>query len=127
LKVHDAPMSDSSSTIITTEVLTWPGTHGAWGERGEWSLRVGRREIGHLHGDRMAHFGFPRQLGARLHAEGRVAPHPVMPDNPGWAARSIASPEDVREVLELLRLNYDRVVAKHGVPEPVADASGASA
>lgn len=66
-----------SSVRITEVVTSWPGVVAVTGERGEWSFRRGDAEIGHLHGDRVAHFGFPRDLGARLRAEGRVGPHPV--------------------------------------------------
>jgi len=32
-------------------------------------------------------------------------------DAPGWAARRIDDAEDVRDVIALLRLNYDRMAA----------------
>ena len=41
----------------------------------------------------------------------------MFPGKPGFGARRIETDEDVRDVIELLRLNYDRVVAAHGVPE----------
>jgi hypothetical protein len=44
-------------------------------------------------------------------------PHPVFPDARGPAARRIESEADVRDVTELLRLNYDPLVARHGLPE----------
>jgi hypothetical protein len=106
----------SPSEQIVEEVTSWPGMSAAHGTRGELSLRLGRREIGHLHGDHAAHFGFPKDVWGVLHAQGRIVPHPVFPDQPGWAARRIAGPDDVRDVIALLRLNYDRVVARHGVP-----------
>lgn len=40
------------------------------------------------------------------------------------AARRIESDADVREVVELLRLNYDRVVARYGLPAVAEEASG---
>jgi hypothetical protein len=40
---------------------------------------------------------------------GRIGRHPVFPDAQGPAARRIESEEDVRDVIALLRLNYDRV------------------
>lgn len=104
-----------ASVEIITEVTSWPGVEAKWGRRGELSLRVGRREIGHLHGDRAAHFGFPKPLWAELLAQERIRRHPI--DQPGWAERTIEGEGDVREVIELLRLNYDRVVSRHGVPE----------
>jgi hypothetical protein len=104
----------SASTRIVAEVTSWPGVEAVTGERGELSLRLGRREIGHLHGDRAAHFGFPRKVWAELMASGRVVRHPIARD--GWAARRIESDEDVTDVIALLRLNYDRAVQRHGVP-----------
>jgi hypothetical protein len=77
---------------------------------------VGRREIGHLHGDQAAHFFFPKDVWAELEQEGRIVHHPVFPGRAGPAARSIEDEDDVRDVIELLRLNYDRVVTRHGLP-----------
>ena len=100
------------SERITEEVGGWPGVEAGPGPRGgEFSFTVDGREIGHLHGDRAAHFGFPRDLGRLLRDEGRVGPHPVNPHSPKLAARTIQSEEDVREVIELMRLNYDRLTA----------------
>jgi hypothetical protein len=90
------------------------------GERGELSLRLGRREIGHLHGERAAHFVFPKDVGAALREQGRVGPHPVAPHKAAWAARGIASEADLLDVIELMRLNYDRLVTRYGLPEAVA-------
>lgn len=114
------PQTRSPSDRITDEVTSWPGVEAGPGRRGEFAFTVGGREIGHLHGDRSAHFGFPKSVGAELRGQGRIGPHPVMPDNPGWGARGIESDADVRDVVELLRLNYDRVVARHGVPAAAA-------
>ena len=110
-------MSENASDIITQAALSWPGVHGTHGRRGEWSLRVGRRELGHLHGDRVAHIGFPRSVGAELRAAGRIQPHPVFPQNPGWGARALNDDADVADVIALLRLNYDRVAERYGVAE----------
>ena len=106
--------TQTASEQIIEEVTTWPGVEAAPGSRGELSLKVGRREIGHLHGDHAAHFGFPRKVWERLLQEGRVVRHPIARD--GWAARRIDGAEDVREVIELLRMNYDRAVARGAAP-----------
>jgi hypothetical protein len=99
----------SPSEVITAEVTSWPGVEAGPGRRGEFAFRVGRREIGHLHGDRAAHFAFPKQVWAELFAAGRVGYHPVFPGKPGPAARRIESDADVRDVIALLRLNYERI------------------
>ena len=102
------------SQQIIEEVTSWPGVEAGPGRRGELAFRLGRREIGHLHGDRAAHFGFPKPVWAELIAQGRVVPHPVFPDAQGPAARRIESDADVRDVIELMRLNYDRARAIAG-------------
>jgi hypothetical protein len=110
------PTSLTASEQITEEVISWPGVEAGPGRRGEFAFTVGRRQIGHLHGDRAAHFSFPKQVWAELIEQGRVVPHPVFPDSAGPAARRIEDEADVLDVIELLRLNYDRVVARHGLP-----------
>jgi luciferase-like monooxygenase len=103
------PTTRTASETIIDEVTSWPGIEAVEGSRGELSFRLGRREIGHLHGDRAAHFGFPKSVSAELKAQGRVGPHPAFPDALGWAARSIEDAADVQDVIALLRLNYDRM------------------
>jgi hypothetical protein len=105
-----------ASDTIKTEVTSWPGVGAVWGDRGELSFRVGRREIGHLHGDHAAHFGFPKQVWTELFDEGRIGYHPVFPGRPGFGARRLETDEDVADVIALMRLNYERVVERHGVP-----------
>jgi luciferase-like monooxygenase len=104
---HDDLMSASEQ--ITAEVTSWPGVEAGPGRRGEFAFRVGRRELGHLHGDHAAHFAFPKDVWAELHEAGRIVHHPVFPGKEGPAARRIASEDDVRDVIALLRLNYDRM------------------
>jgi hypothetical protein len=99
----------SPSRQITEEVTSWPGVTAGPGRRGEFAFRVGRREIGHLHGDHAAHFSFPKAVWAELYASGRVVHHPVFPGKEGPAARRIAGEDDVRDVIALMRLNYERV------------------
>jgi hypothetical protein len=100
--------SPTASRRITDEVLSWPGVTAGPGRRGEFAFKVGRREIGHLHGDRSAHFSFPKDVWRDLHDQGRIVDHPVFPGKQGPAARRIESDDDVRDVIALMRLNYDR-------------------
>jgi hypothetical protein len=108
---------------ITDEVTSWPGVETASGDWGAFVFMVGRQELGHLHGDYAAHFAFPKGVWAELHEQGRIDYHPMFPGKPGIAARRIESRQDVRDVIELLRLNYDRAVARHGVPSEAAAAT----
>ncbi len=99
----------TASERITETVTAWPGVQAGPGRRGEFAFKLGRREIGHLHGDHAAHFGFPKPVWLRLTEQGRIGPHPVFPDAQGPAARRIESDADIDDVIELLRLNYDRL------------------
>jgi hypothetical protein len=75
------------SEQIVEEVTSWPGVAVGPGRRGELAIRLGGRELGHLHGSHAAHFGFPKQVWAELRKEGRIVPHPVFPTrrDPGRA------------------------------------------
>jgi hypothetical protein len=117
--------SPTASQRIIAEVTSWPGVEAGPGDRGELAFKLGRREIGHLHGDHAAHFGFPKEVWAELRKHGRIAPHPVFPDKAGPAARRIKDEADVRDVIELLRLNYDRLVARYGLPATSGSGGGA--
>jgi hypothetical protein len=101
----------TASEQITAEVTSWPGVNAGPGQRGEFSFKVGRKEIGHLHGDRTAHFGFPKSVWQELFDAGRIDYHPVFPGKPGFGARAIRGEDDVRDVISMLRLNYDRVTS----------------
>jgi hypothetical protein len=106
---HYQYMLKTPSQQITEEALSWPGVEAGPGRRGEFAFRIGRRELGHLHGDRAAHFSFPKQVWAELFEAGRIVHHPVFPGREGPAARRIDDESDVRDVIALLRLNYERL------------------
>jgi hypothetical protein len=109
-----------ASERITGEVTSWPGIASGPGRRGEFAFKVGGREIGHLHGDHAAHFGFPKEVWATLFEQGRIDHHPVFPGRPGFGARRFETDEDVDDVIALMRLNYERIVARHGLPAQAA-------
>jgi hypothetical protein len=108
------------SERITEEVTSWPGVTAGPGRRGEFSFRLGRRELGHLHGDSAAHFGFPKAVWQSLFDDGRIDYHPVFPGRPGFGARRIDTESDVEDVIALMRVNYERIVAAHGLPQDAA-------
>jgi Family of unknown function (DUF5519) len=97
------------SQQITDEVTSWPGVEAGPGRRGEFAFKVKGREIGHLHGDRSAHFFFPPETWAELRDQSRIVEHPVFPGRKGPAARRIENEADVRDVIEMMRLNYERI------------------
>ena len=80
------PEDESFSGQITTEVGSWPGVVVDDGELGELAFKVGHRELGHLHGEHVAHFGFSKAVWQELHTAGRIEGHPVFPGKVLFAA-----------------------------------------
>src|SRR5438045_6096068 len=107
MNVRKGAQDMRASEQITNEVTSWPGVEAGPGRRGEFAFKVGRREIGHLHGDHAAHFSFPKDVWAELFEQGRVGYHPVFPDRRGPAARRIEDEADVQDVIRMMRLNYE--------------------
>jgi hypothetical protein len=105
----------TASEQITAAVTAWPGVDAGPGDRGSSvAFRLGRRELGHLHGDHALHTSFPREQWTELKRDGRIDYHPVFPDKQGPAARRLETEEDVRDAIELLRLNYERALERVG-------------
>jgi hypothetical protein len=103
-------MSDRQSSTaqrITAAVSSWPGVEVGPHRFGGVEFRVGRRELGHLHGDRIADLPFPRRVRDELIATGRARVHHVLPDS-GWVTAPISDQRGVDDVIELFRLSYQR-------------------
>src|SRR6478609_5773759 len=100
-------MEESIHDTIVRVVTAWPGVTAGSHRFGGTDLRVGRRELGHVHGNRLADLPFPLLVRNELVAAGRAEPHHIYPDS-GWVSVFIRDPTDVAGVVELFRLNYER-------------------
>jgi hypothetical protein len=100
---------------ITAAVGSWPDVVVGPHRFGGVEFRVGRRELGHLHGDRIADLPFPRRVRDELIAAGRARPHHVLPES-GWVTLQIDEPGDVDGAIELFRRSYDRAVSARRAP-----------
>ena len=92
---------------IEREVASWEGVTVHPHRFGGVEFRLGRREIGHLHGARWADLPFQKGIRDMLVETGRAQPHHVLPET-GWVSKQIPSDADVAEVVELFRLGYER-------------------
>jgi len=106
-----ARAASSPSERVIGEVSSWEGVETAPHRFGGLELRLGRRELGHLHGDRFADIPLPRRLRDRLVAEGRARPHHVLPDS-GWVTVPMDGDGGAETVAEILRLGYERATAQ---------------
>jgi hypothetical protein len=111
-------MTETASERISAAVTAWPGVEKAPHRFGGVEFRIGRRELGHLHGDVLADLPFPRAVRDELVAAGRVSPHHVLPDS-GWVSFRIGSLDDITTAVELFRLAYDRASAARDRAEKV--------
>jgi hypothetical protein len=100
-------MTDSISKVIRDEVASWPGVTVEPHRFGGVEFRVGRRELGHLHGSRLADLPFPVRIREQLVAAGKAQPHHIMPET-GWISFYMRTAADAQAAIELFRLNYER-------------------
>ena len=98
---------------IEREVTGWPGVEARPHRFGGVEFRVRGHEIGHLHGSWLADLPFPVRIRKELVAAGKAQLHHVLPQT-GWVSYVIRGEEDVEGVLELFRLNYERLTARGG-------------
>jgi hypothetical protein len=103
----DEQPTTGAAERITATVSSWPGVETAPHRFGGVEFKLGRRELGHLHGDRIADLPFTRAVRDELIAAGRAQPHHVLPDS-GWVTFRLTKPDGVDQAIELFRLSYDR-------------------
>ena len=100
---------------IRREVLSWPGVTEQPHRFGGVEFNLGKREIGHLHGDTLADLPFPVRVREELVAAGKARPHHVLPDT-GWVSLPLRGAESLIGALELFHLSYDRAINAHQGP-----------
>ena len=100
-------MAETIHDAIVREVSAWPGVTIGRHRFGGTEFRCGRRELGHIHGSRLADLPFPLLVREELVAAGRAEPHHIYAES-GWVSYYIRDASDVADVVALFRLNYDR-------------------
>jgi hypothetical protein len=93
---------------VQKELLSWPGVTIHDHRFGGIEFRVNGREMGHMHGDRLADLPLPRDVGKKLIAEGKALPHHVLPQS-GWISYYIRGIEDIPGTIELFQMQYERM------------------
>jgi hypothetical protein len=97
---------DAAREAVTREVSSWDGVSVHAHRFGGVEFRLGRRELGHLHGS-IADLPFPRCIREELVTTGRARPHLVLPDS-GWVTVTMRTGHEVANMIELFRQNYRR-------------------
>ncbi len=96
---------------ITDALVALPGVEAGAHRFGGTEYRLGTREIGHIHGDRLVDVPFPRAVRDEVVAAGEAEAHHILPES-GWVSLWLRAPEDVPRALALLRRSYDLAAAK---------------
>ncbi len=91
---------------IEAVVLTWPGVMSQPHRFGGTEFVLGKREVGHIHGDRLLDIAFPKPVRDEMVAAGLAEPHHILPDS-GWVSFDIRKEEDVDAAVALLRRSYE--------------------
>jgi len=95
-----------AQTVITQAVLAWEGASVTPHRFGGVEFLLGKREIGHIHGDHLVDIPFPTKLRDEVVATGQAEPHHLLVDS-GWVSFYIRGEGDVDRVIALLRRSYD--------------------
>jgi hypothetical protein len=90
---------------ITRELLSWEGVSAAPHRFGGTEYRMGRRELGHIHGDQMLDIPFPKKVRDEVVGAGLAQPHHLLPDT-GWVSFYLRNEEDVQRAIDLLQRSY---------------------
>jgi len=100
---------------IKREVLSWPNVTAEQHKFGGIEFLINKREMGHIHGDRLADLPFPKKIRDDLVNSGRASPHHVMPQS-GWLSYWIkkGEEEDLDALIGLFRLRYEQLKPKSG-------------
>jgi hypothetical protein len=102
--------SRAAIDTVRAAVEVWEGVTTHDHRYGGVEFRVGRREIGHLHGT-FADLPFPRRVRDELVAAGRAEPHHYLPES-GWITVPTRTDAQVANAIDLFRQNYDRATHK---------------
>jgi Luciferase len=106
-------IKDAMQKIIES-VSAWEGVTSRAHRFGGIEFTLGRRELGHMHGNTLVDIPFPKAIRNELVESGKVLPHHVLPDS-GWISFYIKKDEDVTYAIELFKLSYETALKKTGI------------
>ncbi len=91
---------------ITQTVTSWEGVIAQPHRFGGVEYAIGKREIGHIHGDHLVDIPFPKKVRDEIVAAGRAGPHHILPDT-GWISFYLREEDDVEKAIGLLRESFE--------------------
>lgn len=95
----------ASKQIIDT-LLTWQGMETHPHRFGGTEFRIGKREIGHIHGDSLVDIPFPKKIRDEIVAAKEAEPHHILPET-GWVSFYLREDGDIERAIALLKRSYE--------------------
>ena len=95
----------ASKQIIDT-LLKWQGIEAHPHRFGGTEFRIGKREIGHIHGDSLVDIPFPTKIRDEIVAAKEAEPHHILPET-GWVSFYLREDGDIEKVINLLKRSYE--------------------
>jgi len=96
---------DASRQIIDT-LITWNGMEAHPHRFGGTEFRIGRREIGHIHGDYLVDIPFPKRIRDEIVSAKEAEPHHILPET-GWISFYLREEGDIAKAIDLLKRSYE--------------------
>lgn len=94
---------------ISEAVASWPGVASQPHRFNGVEYVIGKREIGHIHGDHLVDIPFPKKVRDEIMATGRARPHHILPET-GWVSFYLRQESDVEQAIALLHESYEIAV-----------------
>ena len=95
-----------AQALITKAVTSWAGVTVAPHRFGGVEYVIGKREIGHIHGDHMVDIPLPKKVRDEIVAAGRAQPHHILPET-GWVSFYLRQDNDVEQAIALLHESFE--------------------
>jgi predicted DNA-binding protein (MmcQ/YjbR family) len=91
---------------ITEAVTSWGEITLAPHRFGGTAFMLGKRELGHIHGDRLIDIPFPKPIRDELVSSGQAEPHHILP-NSGWISFFLRTEADIDHAIKLMRTSFE--------------------
>src|ERR1700684_300678 len=100
---------------IVSAVTSWDEVEIGPHRYGGLEFRLGKRELGHIHGDSLVDIPFPKNVRDEIIAAHEAEPHHILP-NSGWVSLFLRTEDDVDRAIRLFERSFLLAQARRTVP-----------
>ena len=98
-------MVNDAKEKINRAMMNFDGIKSGIHRFGGTEYKLGKREIGHVHGNYMVDIPFPMKISKEIIENGEADVHHILPDS-GWVTVYLNNEKDVERALTLLNRSY---------------------